>query len=106
MILGEAIAKDFLIPEIFVNPKLSTTNIVSMPLEIFQSLNFKIDLLKSEMMAGYLREMNVVDFIEEKFNKRIISILDKDIISIFNQTKSVGKLSTLSKAKLKQTDAF
>lgn len=80
-VLEQAILKDFVVPEIFVNERTQSTCVVNIPLEIFYNMTLKTDLLKVEMMAGYLREMNIVEFIEDKFNKKIVNILDKNITS-------------------------
>lgn len=84
LVLADAIAKDFTVPEVFVSNKSMSNSLVSMPLEVFHNLNLKIDLLKSELFAGYLREMNVIEFVEDKFNKKINKILNKNITSVFN----------------------
>lgn len=87
-VLEQAILKDFVLPEIFVNERSQSTCAVSIPLEIFYNLTLKTDLLKVEMMAGYLREMNIVEFIEEKFNKKIVNILDKNVFVNNKNTNS------------------
>ena len=79
VILGEAITKDFKIPDIFINNNKSNS-VVLMPLEIFYNYNLKIELLKTEMLSGYLREMKIVEFIENNFNKNIVEkILNKKV---------------------------
>lgn len=90
IVLGDAISKEFVVPELFVNPKLNSTSIVSIPLEIFANLNLRTELLKSEMLTGYVREMQIVDFIEEKFNKKIIKILGKNTARHGSVTSSSG----------------
>ena len=78
-ILADSITKDFTIPDIYLSVKNQSTSIASLPVEVFHNINLKVDLLKSEMFSGYLREMNICEFIENSFNKKIIKILDKNV---------------------------
>ena len=76
-ILENSLNKDFVIPEIFANPKVDSTSVVHMPLEIFYNLNLKNDMIKSELFSSYLREINIVKFIDEKFNKKVNKFINK-----------------------------
>ena len=66
------------------------TDLKSISKEFLMDMNFKTELLKSELYSSLLREMQIVKFLEEIFSKLNI----KDSENIKNISKKIIELST------------